>query len=254
MLPKTRFATLPAQAHEVAAGVTHPKGFVAAGVASGVKKKGKLDLGILLSERPAVSAATFTGNAAAAAPVRLTRETATAPTCGPWWSTPATPTPVTGKQGLADAARMRLLTANHLRLPVEAVAVCSTGIIGVPLPMDEDRGGHRPGGAQAVRRGLASDFATAIRTTDKHAKSGALDARPARGAGAPRLRRQGLRHDQPQHGDHAVLRHLRRGRRASTTGRSCCTAPSRHPSTASRWTGRSRPTTPSSASATAPPA
>ncbi len=174
MLPKTRFATLPAQAHEVAAGVTHPKGFVAAGVASGVKKKGKLDLGILLSEKPAVSAATFTGNAAAAAPVRLTRETGDCAHLRAVVVNAGNANAVTGKQGLADAARMRLLTANHLRLPVEAVAVCSTGIIGVPLPMTKIEGGIDKA-ARKLSAEASHDFATAIRTTDKHAKSGALD-------------------------------------------------------------------------------
>jgi glutamate N-acetyltransferase / amino-acid N-acetyltransferase len=174
MLPKTRFATLPAQAHEVKAGVTHPKGFVAAGVASGVKKKGKLDLGVLLSQTPAVSAATFTSNAAAAAPVRLTRETSD---CGHLRAVvvnAGNANAVTGKQGLADAARMRLLTANHLRLPVEAVAVCSTGIIGVPLPMEKIEAGIGKA-AHALTPEASNDFAMAIRTTDKHAKFGALD-------------------------------------------------------------------------------
>ncbi len=174
MLPKTRFATLPAEAHEVAAGVTHPKGFSAAGVASGVKKKGKLDLGILVSEKPAVSAATFTGNAAAAAPVRLTRETSDCAHLQAVVVNAGNANAVTGKQGLADAARMRLLTANGLRLPVEAVAVCSTGIIGVRLPMEKIEIGI----AKASRKLSAEashDFATAIRTTDRHAKSGALD-------------------------------------------------------------------------------
>ena len=84
---------------------------------------------------------------------------------------------VTGKQGLGYAARMRLLTANGLRLPVEPVGVCSTGIIGVRLPMDKIETGIAaaaaalPGGGDAK---AADHFATAIRTTDKHAKYGAL--------------------------------------------------------------------------------
>jgi glutamate N-acetyltransferase/amino-acid N-acetyltransferase len=177
MLPKSRFAPLPAFAKETGGGLTAPKGFLAAGVASGVKKRGKLDLALLLSEQPAVSAATFTGNAAAAAPVRLTRETSD---CGHLRAVvvnAGNANAVTGKQGLADAARMRLLTANHLRLPVEQVGVCSTGIIGVQLPMDKIEPGIAaaaaalPGGGDAK----ASDhFAAAIRTTDKHAKYGAL--------------------------------------------------------------------------------
>ena len=181
MLPTTKFAPLPAHAAEVAGGVTHPAGFRSAGVASGVKKRGKLDLGIVLSEVPSVSAATFTGNAAAAAPVRLSRETGDCAHLRAVVVNSGNANACTGKQGLADAARMRLLTANHLRLPVEQVAVASTGLIGVPLPMDKIEAGI--GAAAGALHGGAAlatggdDFAAAIRTTDKHAKSGALDVR-----------------------------------------------------------------------------
>ena len=177
MLPESRFAPLPPFAKKTSGGLTAPQGFLAAGVASGVKKRGKLDLAMLMSERPAVSAATFTSNAAAAAPVRLTRESSD---CGHLQAVvvnAGNANAVTGKQGLADAARMRVLTADRLRLPVEQVGVCSTGIIGVPLPMDKiERGiiaaaAALPGGADAK---AAEHFATAIRTTDKHAKYGAL--------------------------------------------------------------------------------
>ncbi len=178
MLPQSRFAPLPPFATEVGGGVTAPQGFLAAGVGTGVKSKGKLDLALLLSRQPAVSAATFTSNAAAAAPVRLTRETSDCAHLRAVVVNAGNANACTGKQGLADAARMRLLTANHLRLPVEQVAVCSTGLIGVHLPMDKIEPGIAtaaaalPAGAGAK----ASDqFATAIRTTDKHAKYGALE-------------------------------------------------------------------------------
>jgi glutamate N-acetyltransferase/amino-acid N-acetyltransferase len=174
MLPVTKFAPLPAFAHEVDDGVTYPRGFRASGIASGVKKRGKLDLGILASDAAGVSAVTFTSNAAAAAPVRLTRETGDCAHLRAVVVNSGNANACTGKQGLADAARMRLLAANHLRLPVEQVAVSSTGIIGVHLPM----GKIEPGigsAAQALSAAASDDFASAIRTTDKHAKSGALD-------------------------------------------------------------------------------
>jgi glutamate N-acetyltransferase / amino-acid N-acetyltransferase len=178
MLPRSRFAPLPRFAASVDGGLTAPAGFLAAGVASGVKKRGKLDLALLLSELPAVSAATFTSNAAAAAPVRLTRETSDCAHLRAVVVNAGNANAVTGKQGLADAARMRLLTSNHLRLPVEQVAVCSTGLIGVHLPMDKIEPGIAaaaaalPGGGDA---GAAERFSTAIRTTDKHAKTGAVE-------------------------------------------------------------------------------
>ena len=216
MLPESRFAPLPPHAREIHGGVTAPKGFLAAGVASGVKKRGKLDLGLLLSETPAVSAATFTSNAAAAAPVRLTRETSDCAHLRAVVVNAGNANACTGKQGLADAARMRLLTANHLRLPVEQVAVCSTGLIGVHLPMDKIEPGIAaaasalPGGAVTPRR-------RTLRHGDPHHRQARQVRRPrgdrAGGQGQARLRRQGLRHDQPQHGDDALLRHLRRRRR-----------------------------------------
>ena len=178
MLPISRFAPLPDYARSIGGGLTAPKGFLAAGVASGVKKRGKLDLGLVLSEQPAVSAATFTSNAAAAAPVRLTRETSD---CGHLRAivvNAGNANACTGKQGLADAARMRLLTANHLRLPVEQVAVCSTGLIGVHLPMDKIEPGIAAAAAALPVGGdakAAEHFSAAIRTTDKHAKKGALE-------------------------------------------------------------------------------
>jgi glutamate N-acetyltransferase/amino-acid N-acetyltransferase len=180
MLPVTKFAPLPAFAHDVDGGVTYPQGFLAAGVASGVKKSGKLDLGILASAVPGVSAATFTGNAAAAAPVRLTRETSDCAHLRAVVVNAGNANACTGKQGLADAARMRLLAANHLRLPVEEVAVSSTGLIGVHLPMAKIEPGIGAA-AQALSAGASGDFAAAIRTTDKHAKSGALDVHLSEG-------------------------------------------------------------------------
>jgi glutamate N-acetyltransferase/amino-acid N-acetyltransferase len=180
MLPVTKFAPLPAFAHEADAGVTYPKGFLAAGIASGVKKRGKLDLAILASDVPSVSAATFTGNAAAAAPVRLTRETSDCDHLRAVVVNSGNANACTGKQGLADAARMRLLAADRLRLVVEQVAVCSTGLIGVHLPMAKIEPGIGAA-ARALSAAAAGEFAEAIRTTDRHAKSGALDVRLAEG-------------------------------------------------------------------------
>jgi glutamate N-acetyltransferase/amino-acid N-acetyltransferase len=180
MLPVTKFAPLPAFAQEVDGGVAYPQGYLAAGVASGVKKRGKLDLGILASAVPGVSAATFTSNAAAAAPVRLTRETSDCAHLRAVVVNAGNANACTGEQGLADAARMRLLAAAHLRLPVEQVAVSSTGLIGVHLPMAKIELGIGAA-AQALSAGSSGEFAAAIRTTDKHAKSGALDVKLAEG-------------------------------------------------------------------------
>lgn len=178
MLPETRFVSLPAAATIVKGGVTTPKGFRAAGVATGVKKKGRLDLGLLYSEVPSVSAATFTSNAAAAAPVCLTREESDCAHLRAVVVNAGNANACTGERGRSDAARMRALAAVRLHLPVEQVAVASTGIIGHPLPMDKIEPGIDAAAAALAKSGAAAasgaEFGAAIRTTDKFAKGGAL--------------------------------------------------------------------------------
>jgi glutamate N-acetyltransferase / amino-acid N-acetyltransferase len=173
MLPVTRFVALPRFAEQAQRSVTCPKGFAAAGVACGLKKKGRLDLGLLASLRPAVSAATFTSNAAAAAPVRVTRETSACDGLRAVVVNAGNANACTGEQGLADAARMRSLAARHLRLPGELVAVASTGVIGVPLDMARVEAGIAAAAA-AIRPGGGEHFSQAIRTTDASPKRGAL--------------------------------------------------------------------------------
>lgn len=179
MLPETRFVSLPAAARVVRGGVTTPEGFRAAGVATGIKKKGRLDLGLLYSEVPSVSAATFTSNAAAAAPVCLTREESNCAHLRAVVVNAGNANACTGERGRSDAARMRALAAVHLHLPVEQVAVASTGIIGHPLPMDKIEPGIDAAAAALAESGAAgtsgAEFGAAIRTTDKFAKGGALE-------------------------------------------------------------------------------
>ena len=180
MLSWTHLAPQPSVARQVDGGVSWPRGYRASAAASGMKRRGWLDLGVLWSDRPAVSAMVCASGSVAAAPVRLTRATSD---CGHLRAVvvnAGNANADTGKQGLADAARMRLLTANHLRLPVEQVAVASTGVRGVALPMTKiERGiasaaGAGSGAAAAGPRG-ADAFAGAIRATDRRPKHGALE-------------------------------------------------------------------------------
>ena len=172
MLPVSRFAGLPKGAEQADHSVTHPRGFRAAGVHAGIKKKYR-DLALLSSEVPCTSAAVFTTNAAAAAPVLLTRETAACDRLRAVIVNSGNANACTGKRGLGDAARMRSATANALRLPPEEVAVCSTGVIGVPLPIEAIVGGVTRV-ARKASRALGGEFATTIMTTDRFAKQGAL--------------------------------------------------------------------------------
>ena len=235
MLPRSRFAPLPPFAKAVGGGLTAPQGVPWPPASPAASRSGAS------STSPCCSASSRRS--------RRRRSPATPPPprrCGSR-ARPATAAALravvvnagnanacTGKQGLADAARMRLLTANHLRLPVEQVAVCSTGIIGLPLPMEKIEPGIAAAAGGAARRRRRQGRG-ALRRGHPHHRQARQDrgARrdPARGQGQARLRRQGLRHDQPQHGDHAVLRHLRRRWWAGRTGRGCCTTRSTAPST-----------------------
>jgi len=119
-------------------GTTAPAGFKAAAVASGVKNPGsdRLDLALIYSELPTTSAAAFTSSKVKAAPVRLsaahTKSTATRAIIANSGNANA----CTGVRGLEDAKTMARGAAVALGLKQREVAVCSTGIIGDPLPID----------------------------------------------------------------------------------------------------------------------
>ncbi|MBV8463684.1 MAG: bifunctional ornithine acetyltransferase/N-acetylglutamate synthase, partial [Acidimicrobiales bacterium] len=120
--------------------ITTPAGFVAAGVAAGIKASGDLDLALVASAdaRPVPTAATFTSNRAAAAPVEVSRAhlAATGGRAAAVVVNSGNANAATGDQGRSDAERMCELTAQGLGVRPVEVLVCSTGLIGIPLPMD----------------------------------------------------------------------------------------------------------------------
>ncbi|HEX8682934.1 MAG TPA: bifunctional glutamate N-acetyltransferase/amino-acid acetyltransferase ArgJ [Ardenticatenaceae bacterium] len=118
-------------------------GFRAAGVHAGLKKAGALDVALVASDRPCVAAGTFTRSLVRAAPVlydeRVLAETDTSIRAVVINARNANA--VTGEQGLRDAAEMARLVEEALDLPPRSALVMSTGVIGVPLPMERVRGG-----------------------------------------------------------------------------------------------------------------
>ena len=155
--------------------ITTPRGFVASGLASGIKASGALDLALLATDDGVAvpTAATFTGNLAAAAPVQISRShmasnggRATAVVVSSGNANAAT-----GERGRDDAQHMCDLVARGLDVPVEQVLVCSTGLIGIRLPMAPIEAGipglvaARAGSAEAAERA-----ATGILTTDSGRK------------------------------------------------------------------------------------
>lgn len=149
--------------------IVSPKGFSAAGIHSGVKKSRK-DLAILYSNTPAHAAAVYTLNQVKAAPLYVTKESiAKENILQAIIINSGNANACTGKQGMQDAYTMRKLTANKCNIPEHYVAVASTGVIGLKMPMDKiiphieklDIGCHDDN---------ATDFGEAILTTDTFAK------------------------------------------------------------------------------------
>ena len=148
-----------------------PAGFRAAGVTCGIKESGAPDLGIVVSDAPGTtSAARFTSSGTQSAPVLLCLERCTLGGIRAVVVNSGNANAATGGPGLYDATRMQGATSLAVGVRDETtVAVASTGVIGVPLPMDAVTQG-----IAAAARGLRADgdeeFAQAIRTTDVAAK------------------------------------------------------------------------------------
>ena len=153
--------------------LTQVPGLKAAGVAAGIKVSGNPDVGLLVSDAPMSVAGLFTQNHFAAAPVALSKlnlvrsghvaravvvNSGNANAC-------------TGAQGEKDAEEMAARVAKALGCPPEQVLVCSTGVIGVKLPMDKVRAGIDAALAQLSAEPEAGRrFLSAIMTTDAFPK------------------------------------------------------------------------------------
>jgi glutamate N-acetyltransferase/amino-acid N-acetyltransferase len=152
-----------------------PAGFRAAGVACGIKPSGDRDLGLLVcGETAGTSAARFTRSGVLAAPVLLTRERSNLGGLRAVVVNSGNANAATGGRGLDEAARMQGAAAMAAGVDVSAVAVASTGVIGVQLD-----GSKVVRGLAHARGELSPDggdhFAAAIRTTDAFPKDAALD-------------------------------------------------------------------------------
>ena len=146
-------------------GATAAAGFLAAGVACGVRYEGRRDLGLLLSEEVGGAAAVVvTTNVVKAAPLLVTGEAVEGGNVRAVVVNSGVANAATGERGLEDARRMQALAAAELKLDSEEVAVASTGVIGEHLPMDRVEAGIKE--AATSLSGDGSPFAEAILTTD----------------------------------------------------------------------------------------
>lgn len=158
-----------------------PRGFLAAGIAAGIKKTGAPDLALIVSERPCAASALFTTNRVQAAPVLRDKSILAQPKAAlrAVLINSGCANACTGAQGLADAEETARLTAEALRHargsgeagPMSAAQVftMSTGVIGAPLPMDRLRAGIPMAARELSADGLER-AARAIMTTDTRPK------------------------------------------------------------------------------------
>ena len=146
-------------------GITAPAGFRAAGVTAGIKSP-KPDLALIVSDRPGVIAGTFTTNRIQGAHVKLCkRRLATSRAARAIVINAGNANACNGPQGLKDAQRMTEVAAGELGFDAGSVFVCSTGTIGIPMPMDKVVAGIRQA-ARALSPTGGDAAAHAIMTTD----------------------------------------------------------------------------------------
>jgi glutamate N-acetyltransferase/amino-acid N-acetyltransferase len=150
-----------------------PRGFRATGVACGLKADGGLDLGLLVSDEPeTVSAARFTRSGVLAAPVLLCQDRCRLGALRAVVANSGNANAATGNRGYEEAARVQGAAAMVAGAEPDAVAVASTGVIGVQLPGDRIVSGLRTASESLAADG-AQRFAESIMTTDaldKHAR------------------------------------------------------------------------------------
>jgi glutamate N-acetyltransferase/amino-acid N-acetyltransferase len=148
-------------------------GFRYAGIHSGLRanEPGRLDLALIVSDRPAIAAGVFTQNRVCAAPVHVCRERLPASDARGIVICSGNANACTGEQGLLDARRMTALAAESLGLQPAQMVVCSTGVIGRLLPMNVMEAGI-PKAARELADGpdAFERAARAILTTDTKIK------------------------------------------------------------------------------------
>ena len=202
--------------HEVGGSICAPRGFRAAAVFCDIKRLGtgkgsekgrKNDLVLIVSELPAAVAGMFTTNQMRAAPVRVSAKRAARNFARAIVANSGNANACTGARGLRDAERMCALAADALRLNKRDVLVCSTGRIGISMPMENVmRGINVCARLLASSNENAQATAEAIMTSDTRRKEIAVEFKigksavriggVCKGAGMiePKMSRTGARH------------------------------------------------------------
>jgi glutamate N-acetyltransferase/amino-acid N-acetyltransferase len=154
--------------------VTAARGFEASGVSAGIRRSSP-DVALVHSIPHAVGGAVWTTNRVQAAPVAVSRRNLELAEPQAIVVNAGVANAATGAAGVADAELTAAETARHLRLRPEEVVVLSTGVIGVPLPMEKLLAGVEDAAARLSSQGGAA-AAEAILTTDNGPKQAMAEA------------------------------------------------------------------------------
>jgi len=146
--------------------VTAAKGFTASGIAAGIKENGNPDLALVVNNGPRLAAAgVFTANRVKAAPVLWSEQVLRGGQVSAVILNSGGANACTGPKGFQDAHATAEKVADTLGLNAAEVAVCSTGLIGLLLPMDKLLTGVETAAGQLSEHG-GEKAAIAIKTTD----------------------------------------------------------------------------------------
>ncbi len=151
--------------------ITAPKGFLAAGVACGIKKSGNSDLALLVCPAGAKAAAVFTTNKIVSAAVAVSKKHIKSPKIRAVVVNSGNANCCTGQAGVKNAIKTCVETAKQINIDPHSVLVASTGIIGKQLPLEKITAGVSKAASKlsaSSKAGLA--FAKAIMTTDTRPK------------------------------------------------------------------------------------
>ncbi|MDD2310147.1 MAG: bifunctional glutamate N-acetyltransferase/amino-acid acetyltransferase ArgJ [Desulfuromonadaceae bacterium] len=145
------------------------QGFSFSTVEAAIKIVGRKDLALIFSEVPAIAAAVFTTSTVKAAPVLVSREHIASGFAQALIVNSGNANACTGEAGIKVAQETTQLVAHALGIDSTAVQVCSTGVIGVQMPMERIRSAI-PALVDGLTSGTLDDIAEAIMTTDTFPK------------------------------------------------------------------------------------
>lgn len=152
--------------------MSFPKGYKATGLNCGIKKE-KSDLAVVVSEVPAAAAAVYTTNLFQAAPLQVTKDNlAIEGKAQAIVVNSGVANAAMGKQGVADSQKVAEALATNYDLQVQYTIVASTGVIGMPLPVDKIVSGIEQSKAKLASLDEGAALASqAIMTTDSVPKN-----------------------------------------------------------------------------------